>query len=125
MPAKSKATSTTAKSPEPQPTTLEGLLPDPDILARYEKIVPGGAERILELSEQRSAHAQLMAEQTLKTTARTKRIKQVITFVLSLGAGILGGALLLQGSELAGLLIVLIDAAALVGVTIYGNRLSD
>ena len=119
MPAKKSLTKTEVKA---DTTQVNQFLPDPDVLARYEKIIPGGAERILEMSEQNSAHAQAMAEQTLKSTTRTCRIKQAVTFILAMGAGILGGALLLQGSELAGLLVFLIDAVALVGVTIYGNR---
>lgn len=124
MPAKPKTPTKTEVKAEAaaMPSVLGGLLPDPDMLARYEKIIPGGAERILELSEQRSAHDQLMAEKDLQSATRTRRIKQIITFVLALGAGILGGTLLLQGSELAGLLIILIDAAALVGVTLYGEK---
>lgn len=125
MPAK-KATAKTESNTEitetVEPTTAVDFLPSPDVLARYEKIIPGGAERILELGEQRSAHAQLMTERTLQSATRTRRIEQAVTFVLALGAGVLGGALLLQGSELAGLLVFLIDAAALVGVTIYGKN---
>ena len=34
---------------------------------------------------------------------------------------VLGGALMLMGSELAGLIIMLIDAVTLVGIAVYGK----
>ncbi len=42
--------------------------------------------------------------------------------MLGLAAGILGGVLLINGSELAGLIIILIDAAALVWVALSAGR---
>lgn len=111
------ASATTSKSV--QAVTL--ALPEPEELAKYEKIIPGGAERILELAEQQSAHARELEDRQLETSAKLKLVKQVITFFLALGTGALGAALLLDGSELAGLLVIIIDAAALAAVSLYGK----
>ncbi len=97
------------------------FLPAPEELAKYEKVVPGGAERILEVAEKQSLHRREMEEKSIAAEIRTIRIRQAMTFGLALVAGILGGALLLNGSELAGLIVILVDAAALVGVVMYGN----
>lgn len=97
-------------------------LPEPEELAKYEKIIPGGAERILELAEQQAAHHQEVEARQLETSAKLKLVKQIITFFLALGAGALGAALLLAGSELAGLLVIVIDAAALAAVSLYGHQ---
>ena len=97
-------------------------LPSPEELAKYEKVIPGGAERILEMAENQARYQQEAEQQVLAASVRTERILQAITFVLALVAGGLGGALLLNGSELAGLIIILIDAAALVGITLYGKK---
>ena len=91
-------------------------------LAKYEKIIPGGAERILELAEQQASHAQELENRQLETSAKLKLVHQVITFFLALGTGALGAALLLAGSELAGLLVIVIDAAALAAVSLYGKQ---
>ncbi len=112
------ASATTSKSV--QAVTL--ALPEPEELAKYEKIIPGGAERILELAEQQSAHARELEDRQLETSAKLKLVKQVITFFLALGTGALGAALLLDGSELAGLLVIIIDAAALAAVSLYGKQ---
>ncbi len=129
MAAKSKTTSRNssvtadrAASAKAEPhvasSILEGL-PSPDELAKYEKIVPGGAERLIELAEQATERRALEAE------VKAEQVRTIIGFILALSVGILGGMLLLQGSELAGLILILIDAAALAGVTIYGRRSSD
>lgn len=100
---------------------FEGL-PTPEELAKYEKIVPGGAERLIELAEQRAAHRDASERRALESEIKAGQVRTIIGFVLALSIGILGGMLLLQGSELAGLILILIDAAALVGVTLYGRR---
>lgn len=99
-----------------------GILPSAEELAKYEKVIPGGAERILEMAENQARYQQEAEQQVLAASVRTERILQAITFVLALVAGGLGGALLLNGSELAGLIIILIDTAALVGITLYGKK---
>lgn len=75
---------------------LEAGLPAPEVLAKYEKIVPGGAARLLELAEKR-----IVKEQRLEHGLRIARV------VLAAATGVLGGVLLLGGSELAGLIIIL------------------
>lgn len=102
-------------------TILESL-PAPEDLAKYEKIIPGGAERILELAEKQCLHRQEYENRTLETEQRADKIRLGVTFVLGLAAGILGGVLLINGSELAGLIIILIDAAALVWVALSADR---
>ena len=103
-------------------STLLPALPAPEELAKYEKIIPGGAERILELAEQQASQHNALEARRLETSVRTTRIRQAMIFVLALSAALLGGALLLQGSELAGLMIVLIDALSVAAVTIYGRK---
>lgn len=88
---------------EPRPAAISTALPQAEELAKYEKVVPGGAARILSLAERQ-------AQQGL----RLQKFMVVGKFILALSAGLLGAMLLLQGSELAGLLIVLADIAACV-----------
>lgn len=114
-----ETTNPTVKAEAPR-TTLD-FLPDADELARYEKVVPGGAERILELAEKKAQHQHELEERGLAAEIRAARIKQALTFVLALATGALGGALLLMGSELAGLIVILVDAAAIAGIAIYGK----
>lgn len=136
MPRTSKTSKTKATVPrnmaahhQAEPTAhiaalhaLSPNLPDPEELAKYEKVIPGGAERILELAERQFEEESTLAARKLETSARTTRIKQIITFVLALAGIALGSTLLLQGSELAGLLVIVIDALALVGSRLYDTK---
>lgn len=108
--------------PAPVASSIFEGLPAPEELAKYEKIVPGGAERLIELAEQRAAHQQASERRALEAEVKANQVRTVIGFILALSTGVLGGMLLLQGSELAGLILILIDAAALVGITVYGRR---
>ncbi len=121
-PTVSSASAMPATSPAPSASSIFEGLPSPEELAKYEKIVPGGAERLIELAEQRAAHREATERRALESEIKSGQVRTIIGFVLALSIGILGGMLLLQGSELAGLILILIDAAALVGVTLYGRR---
>lgn len=99
-----------------------GELPSPEELAKYEKVIPGGAERILEIVETNARHTQESERKMVEAEAKLAKVRQIVEFVLALAAGVLGGILLLEGSELAGLIIILMDAAMVVGIAIYGQK---
>lgn len=117
----SEVSEASAANIKPRAACIDDL-PTPEELAKYEKVIPGGAERILEIAEQNARHQRASEERALSAEIRTTRISQAIVCLLALVACILGGMLLLNGSELAGLIIILIDAAALVGITLYQQR---
>lgn len=122
MKKNTKKIETLPAASEPATEKMIDFLPNPEELARYEKVVPGGAERILEMAEKQSMHRREMEDKAVSAEIRGARIKQVLTFALALATGVLGGVLLISGSELAGLMVILVDAAAVVGIAIYGNR---
>lgn len=102
--------------------TYAELVPSPSDFAKYEKVVPGGAVRVLEMAEKEAEHRRAVEHKTVETELRVQKIGLFMGFILALGAGVLGGALLLQGSELAGLMIVLADIIV-VGATVLKVRL--
>lgn len=118
-PAKTKSTAISAD------TSAELLvahhLPSPATLAEYEKIVPGGAARLLELAEAHAIQERELERKTTEAKIALAKFKQAAHFILALTAGVFGGLLLLNGSELAGLLIILIDAAVIASSIIYGK----
>lgn len=120
-----KAETTRVELAEPTMVRVMDYLPAPEELARYEKVVPGGAERILEMAEQQSRHRREMEERSVSAEIRGAKLKQILTFALAFATGVLGGALLITGSELAGLMVLLVDAAAVVGIVVYGNKVPE
>jgi uncharacterized membrane protein len=45
---------------------FSGPLPPPEILAQYNEIVPGAAERILKMAEEQSAHRRGLEDKTIR-----------------------------------------------------------
>lgn len=111
----------------------EGPLPSPEDLRRYEEILPGAANRILEMAEKQQAHnhnqesASLENERIVLETAKaivasnTSRSKWGLVsalLVALIGIGI-GGWLTYLGKGGYGLTFVFAPLVSLVGVFVY------
>lgn len=93
----------------------ENLIPTPEAFSKYEKVIPGGAERILEMAEERSKHDIEVEKKILATDVRMAKVEQIMLYLLAIVAFGLGGALLVMGKEVAGLVVVLAAFALLAG----------
>lgn len=91
----------------------EALVPTPEAFSKYEKVIPGGAERILEMTEERSKHEIEIEKKILATDIRMARAEQALLYLLAIVAFGLGGALLIMGKEVAGLVVILAAVALL------------
>jgi len=99
---------------------FSGPLPPPELLDRYEKVVPGTAERILRMAEKEQDHRHNL-EASLPALARQG---QLFGFVLGL-SGIIGGVVLVaMGRSLAGFGVFLVSLGSLVGAYMYGHKAS-
>lgn len=89
---------------------VRGPIPPPELLQGYERVVPGGAERVLAMAERQAAYRQ-------KIESRG----QVLGF--SLAAGAVAGSFLMiaLGLPLVGVAGVIGAAAALSGLFIWGK----
>lgn len=113
-----------------------GLLPSPDDLQRYEEILPGAANRILEILERQQAHQhnreRMALEQAIvivdtgrKVAASdSRRASLGIVSGLTLSLLTIGGSLYLiaNGHDWAGLTLAGINLTGLAGVFVYGAR---
>ena len=112
----------------------QGPLPPPDVLALYDQIVPGGADRLLTMAEKGHQHqidletAQIELEkatlQSVNTTinndaSRSKWGLAAGVFIALLGMGI-GGWLTAIGMGGFGLVFLFLPLASLVGTFMYG-----
>ena len=87
-----------------------GPLPPPEMLAEYDAVLPGGADRIVSMAEDQSAHRRRMESRG-----------QMFGFVLALVA-ILGGiGLILDGKSTAGLVPLVGALGGLAGIFVYGE----
>ncbi|MCB1310260.1 MAG: DUF2335 domain-containing protein [Leptospiraceae bacterium] len=99
-----------------------GPLPAPDDLLKYDQIVPGAAERLIQMAERQMEHRHKL--ELIVVSGGSKRAWVGLFFAFLLGlSGILGGIYLIsEGKDISGLATVISSAAALIGVFIYGKR---
>lgn len=101
------ASSETATSVSPPPDAGEsfliaqevrsefsGPLPHPEILARYEEILPGAATRIFEMAEAQATHRRDMEKNGMNLAGRDALLGIALGFVIAL-SGIVGGILII------------------------------
>lgn len=92
------------------------------MLARYEDLIPGSAERIIGMAERQSAHRQELEKQVVGGGVSAEQRGQWMGFVVAMSA--LGGGfwLISQGQPAWGIALVVADLAAFAGVFVYGRR---
>ena len=66
-----------------QETRHSGPLPSPETLSQYNEIIPNGAERIMAMAEQQSAHRRNLEESVVTTQNKTSERGQLIAAALS------------------------------------------
>lgn len=73
---------------------FSGPLPHPEILARYEEILPGAATRIFEMAEEQALHRRYMEKNSLTLAGRDAFLGIILGFIIAL-SGIIGGILII------------------------------
>lgn len=101
---------------------FSGILPPPQLLEHYERILPGLAERIVSLAERQSAHRISIERKVVGGQVWESRIGQVCGLVIALVGLGFGTYLGLNGHEVLGGVIGGTPLAGLVGVFVYGKK---
>jgi uncharacterized membrane protein len=101
--------------------TFSGPLPPPDILRRYDEVVPGAAERILVMAEQQARHRRNLERTVVEGGSRRANLGLWLGFILSIVVLALSAALIVNGYELAGTVIGSIDLVSLATVFVVGR----
>lgn len=99
-----------------------GPVPHPSILEKYDRVVPGSAERILAMAERQSAHRIELEGLVIRSDIRKSERGQWFGLVVAL-AGLAAAVILgISGHEIAGGIIGSVDLVALVGIFVYGRK---
>jgi len=69
---------------------FSGPIPPPSLLAKYNDVIPNGAERILAMAERQSAHRESLESKVVDGNLAIQKRGNVFAFILSLVV-ILGG----------------------------------
>lgn len=101
---------------------FSGPLPHPEILAKYDEIVPGAANRIIKMAEEQSAHRKDLERKVIQSDITNSKIGLIFGFLIGLAAFYLSYEMAkLSQPWLAGVL-GLGYVVSLVGTFIYGSQ---
>ena len=99
-----------------------GSIPHPSIVARWEKVVPGSADRILTLSEDHQGHRMEMERVMFAEFIGREKLGMWFYFIIALVMIIGGIAVILAGYSTAGLVALAAPVATIAGAFIFSYR---
>lgn len=118
-------------SPPTHPETLaqfaitahhfSGPLPPPEILRKYDELLPGSAERIIAMAERQGAHRQGLESEVVKSNCKNERLGMVFGFIICVMAIAAGIYAVTMGKEGFGIAAIISALAAPMAVFIYGK----
>ena len=126
-PATRQADSVTSQDKQTQMTVSatevwSGPIPPPEALQKYEELVPGAANRILEMAEGQTAHRLQIEKTVIRGDSWRSLLGLIFGFILSV-TGLLGGIYIIDnGHDWAGGVLVGLDLVGLAGCFVYGSR---
>lgn len=102
--------------------TYQGPLPLPHMLAQYDEVVPGAADRIITMAESQSKHRQKMESSVIAAGIRDSLLGLISAFLIGITTVVGGTICVLKGVSTGGTILSGSGLAALIGVFIYGSR---
>ena len=103
-------------------SSFEGPLPPPEILRRFDEVVPGAAERIIRMAEEQFAHRTALEKKVIESDISRSKWGQILGFMIAvIGLGV-SALVTIYGNQWAGAVIGGATLASLVGVFMYGAR---
>lgn len=105
-----------------QRVTFAGPIPPPELLAKYNDVIPNAAERILAMAEKQENHRQYLGKSVVDSDIQQSKRGLVAGSLLS-ALVISGGIYLLaNGHSVSGFVAILAPLAGLAGVFVYGQE---
>lgn len=105
-----------------QGTVFQGPLPPPEILAGYDKVLPGAANRIISMAEKNQSHRHSLEAKVIPSGIVSERIGQIFAFLLYLGVLASGTYLVSTGKDTVGITELLGSTAAFAALYFRGQR---
>lgn len=97
-------------------------LPDPEILARYNELIPNAADRIMQMVEAQEQHRRSLEEFSVKAESMRSLWGLGAGFVVAIGGLAAATVMSIAGHAITGAIIGGLDIASIVGVFVYGTQ---
>jgi uncharacterized membrane protein len=104
-----------------QSVSFSGPLPHPSLLAKYNEVVPNGAERIIAMAESQSLHRQAIEARVVNSNTKSQERGGLYAFILCLVALLGGFGRIAFGKSVDGLVAIITALASLAGVFVFGS----
>lgn len=104
-----------------QSVSFSGPLPHPALLAKYNEVIPNGAERIMAMAERQGAHRESLEARVVAGNVASQARGSIFAFIICLVALVGGFTLIAVGKSADGLASIISSLAALAGVFVYGK----
>lgn len=101
---------------------FSGPIPPPELLLKYNEIIPGGAERILKMAENQSIHRQCIEKWAVIGGTILSYFGVLCAACIALGALYFGTKLIQNGYVISGSVLGGGGLTGLVAAFIYGTR---
>lgn len=101
---------------------FSGPVPPPSLLARYNEVVPDGAERILAMAERQSKHREILESQVVTGNLDSQRWGSRYAFILALVAIVGGIFLIYSGKDASGLATIITALGGLLSIFFYSQH---
>jgi uncharacterized membrane protein len=96
-----------------------GPIPPPSIMAEWEKLLPGSADRILKMAEKQTAHRITIEEKVVDGDVRRSDRGLIFGFIIAL-VMIIGGLIVIGlGHDVAGAAVITGSLIGVVGLFVY------
>ncbi len=102
--------------------SFSGPLPPPEALARYNEIVPNGAERIMQMAENQQRHRHSLEQKVIKANVFDQKLGLILGFVIMAGVAAAGVWLVSTGRDASGTAALVAAVAGPVSAFIYGRK---
>ena len=99
-----------------------GPIPNPELLEKYNEIIPDGADRIMKMAETQSKHRQNLETVVITGGNSRANLGVVFAFVFAMTIALVGGTLIYFDKTIQGMIFAGVGLTGIVYLFIYGTR---
>jgi uncharacterized membrane protein len=100
---------------------FSGPLRPPEMLRRYEELLPGSADRVISMAERQSAHRQNLEKTVVDSNCTNERLGMILGFIMCVLAISAGTYSVIKGNDAFAIAAIVSALASPVAVFIYGK----